>query len=158
MSESQKTIVSEVISREGLTGLPDPGSWTAFLQDISVGLELPGSEKCCMEILFTDNEEIHKLNRDYRNKDQVTDVLSFIDGDILPDTEEIFLGSVVISVERAEEQAVEIGHTLEEELKFLVLHGLLHLLGYDHEADNGEMVAVQREIKEALPVHFQGVE
>jgi probable rRNA maturation factor len=154
MSDSQRTIVPEIVFREGLTGLPDMDHLTSFLQDLSDEVELPGNGKCRVEILFTDNEEIRQLNSDYRNKDQVTDVLSFIDGDVLPETHEIFLGSVVVSVERAAVQAVEIGHSVEEELKFLVLHGILHLLGFDHENDDGQMVELQGKIKRTLSIHF----
>ncbi|NOY22645.1 MAG: rRNA maturation RNase YbeY [Acidobacteria bacterium] len=158
MSKSEKMIVPEIIFRDDLPKLPEIGSLTEFLRDVSGRLELPGSGICRMEVVLTNNEEIQQLNRDYRNLNQVTDVLSFPDGDILPETDEIFLGSVVISVERAEKQSGEIGHSLGEELKFLLLHGLLHLLGYDHEEDDGEMVVLQRNIKDALSAHFSGGE
>ncbi len=158
MSKSEKTIVAEIIFRDDLPEFPELDSLTEFLRDLSGRLELPGSGKCRMEVVFTNNEEIQQLNRDYRKLNQVTDVLSFPDGDILPETDEIFLGSVVISVERAEAQSGEIGHSLEEELKFLIMHGLLHLLGYDHEEDDGEMAVLQRNIKDALFAHFSGGE
>lgn len=156
MSDSQNAIVPEIIFREGLAGLPEADYFNAFFQDLSGELELPGDGKCLVEILFTDDEEIQQLNSDYRNKDQATDVLSFIDGDVDPETGQIFLGSVVISAERAASQALEIGHPLEVELKFLVLHGILHLLGFDHEKDNGQMIELQGKIKEALSIHFEG--
>lgn len=154
MSKSEKTIVPDVISRDAFAGLPEIGSLTEFLRDLSGKLKLPGNGKCRMEILLTDNDEIQKLNSEYRDKNQATDVLSFPDGDIMPESGEIFLGSVVISVERAEAQSAEIGHSLEAELKFLVLHGLLHLLGHNHEEDKGEMLDLQRELKKALSAHF----
>ncbi|RLE19167.1 MAG: rRNA maturation RNase YbeY [Acidobacteria bacterium] len=154
MTESEKSIVCDVISRKGLDENLSEEKLTEFLNDLSAKLELPG--RCRMEILFTGNDEIQDLNRGYRDKDCPTDVLSFMDGDKLPDTDEIFLGSVVISVERARAQSSEIGHSLEDELKFLVLHGFLHLLGYDHEGDDGEMLGLQRELKKAFPNHFGG--
>jgi len=97
-------------------------------------------------ILLVENEEIQRINREYRNKDSVTDVLSFPmlemkDGEFVvkpgePDMEDgkLFLGDIVISVPKAIEQAKEYGHGEERELAFLALHGLLHLLGYDHES------------------------
>ncbi len=106
-----------------------------------------------IEISIVDNEEIRSLNRDYRNKDYVTDVLSFEDGDVLPDGA-VFLGSIVIACERAKEQAEEIGNSFEEELRFLFMHGILHILGFDHETDNGEMFRLQRELKKKLKQFF----
>jgi probable rRNA maturation factor len=79
-----------------------------------------------VELLITDNATIQELNRQYRDKDKPTDVLSFGFED------PVHLGQIVISIERAAEQAKEIGNTLEDELKFLFCHGVLHNLGYDH--------------------------
>jgi probable rRNA maturation factor len=81
--------------------------------------------------LITDRE-IEKLNRKYRNKPKPTDVLSFPAGELLAGRQPL-LGDVVISVERAEEQAKAGGWTLDEEIDRLLIHGILHLLGYDHE-------------------------
>ena len=94
-----------------------------------------------ISVLLVDNETIRTLNRDYRDKDAATDVLSFPMEEELPDETapqiiggptERMLGDLVISVERAVEQAAEYGHAVERELAFLTVHGLLHLLGYDH--------------------------
>jgi probable rRNA maturation factor len=91
---------------------------------------------------FVSNEKIRKLNKDWRGKDYATDVLSFplifeeSGASFLPDlggTTELELGDIVISVEKANEQAAEYGHSLERELAFLFVHGLLHVLGFDHE-------------------------
>ncbi len=92
-----------------------------------------------VSLVFTDNEEIHALNKQYRGIDAPTDVLSFAFNDA-EDEGVLFqvkqktsmLGDIIISCDRAEEQAKEYGHSLERELAFLFLHGLLHLLGYDH--------------------------
>jgi probable rRNA maturation factor len=88
-----------------------------------------------VSVLLTGDEEIRTLNRKYRRKDKATDVLSF------PAVEmaEGIAGDLVISLETALMQAEERGHTLEMEIKVLLLHGLLHLAGYDHETDNGAM-------------------
>jgi len=86
-------------------------------------------------ILITSNTELRELNRRYRRKDKPTDVLSF------PSGLREFAGDVAISAEIAAANAAERGHSVETELKILVLHGLLHLAGYDHENDRGEMEA-----------------
>jgi len=90
-----------------------------------------------LSLLITDDEEIWSLNRLYRSVDRPTDVLSFsqLEGEGPPTTPEL-LGDVVISWETAERQAAELGHTLLEELRRLLIHGVLHLLGYDHEKDD----------------------
>lgn len=91
-----------------------------------------------VELLLTNNAEIHVLNKTYRGKDRPTDVLSFS----LEDP--VNLGQLVISVERAEEQAKEIGQSLEEELRFLFAHGLLHLCGFDHEKPEDEAIMLPK--------------
>jgi len=93
-------------------------------------------------------EEIQTLNRDYRNKDTATDVLSFPVNNELATGPSISLGDIVICVEVAQKQANEYGHNLDRELAFLLVHGMLHLLGYDHETpeDEAEMCAAQEDI------------
>ena len=90
-----------------------------------------------IELLLTSNSEIQKLNKQYRQKDEATDVLSF------PMEDEESLGQIVISIDRAKSQAKELSQTLEEELKFLFAHGLLHLMGHDHQnpEEEKEMLA-----------------
>lgn len=90
-----------------------------------------------VSVSFVDNEGIHQLNKEFRNIDSATDVLSFPLGengeyDVNPDTGAKLLGDVVISMERAQEQAKEYGHSLEREVCYLTVHSMLHLLGYDH--------------------------
>ena len=104
-----------------------------------------------VSVLLTDDAEIARLNREYRAVDSPTDVLAFsqVEGEeFAPEEEEKLLGDVVISVETAERQAAEQGHSLDEELDVLLAHGLLHLLGYDHEEPQEEraMFARQKEI------------
>ncbi|MDD6345924.1 MAG: rRNA maturation RNase YbeY [Oscillospiraceae bacterium] len=92
-----------------------------------------------VSVSFVSNSEIKLLNRNYRNKDNVTDVLSFplMEGDDVernPETGYILLGDIVISLETAVKQASNYGHSLEREIGFLTVHSMLHLLGYDHES------------------------
>ena len=104
-----------------------------------------------VSLLFTDDETIKQLNSRYRGVDSATDVLSF------PSGEEDFLGDIAISVPRARQQAEEYGHPLPREIAFLTVHGMLHLMGYDHiePADEEKMRARQREIlnKAGFEVH-----
>ena len=104
-----------------------------------------------VSITFTDNESIHKLNAKYRGVDRPTDVLSFPLFDYEGTSEEPpvdemmnMLGDIVISLERAAEQAEEFGHSFEREVAFLTAHSMLHLLGYDHELGEEE----DREMRE----------
>ena len=114
-----------------------------------------------ISVLLVDNETIRSLNRDYRNKDAATDVLSFpmeeaMDGEpepaVIGGPTERLLGDLVISVEMAVAQAAEYGHSVERELAFLSVHGLLHLLGYDHELGVEAEAAMQAEEKRILSV------
>ncbi len=100
-----------------------------------------------IELIITDNATIQKLNAQYRDKDKPTDVLSFpIDQEIpgMP------LGSIIISEAFVHEKADDFGHSYQDEFSLLFIHGLLHLLGYDHEIDNGEM----RQKEESLIKEF----
>ncbi len=121
--------------------------------------ELYGLEHAEVSVTLTDNEHIHKLNREYRGVDRPTDVLSFaltesdeptVEGG--PETE--ILGDLVLSVERVAAQAKEYGHSLRREAAFLTVHGMLHLLGYDHieDEDREEMEAEQRNVMDALGI------
>jgi len=102
--------------------------------------------------IFVDDEKIHEINKTYRNIDRVTDVISFalLDDDtfILPEEELTELGDIFISIDTCIAQASEYQHTFERELCFLFVHGVLHLLGYDHmnEKDEKKMIALQKEI------------
>lgn len=93
-------------------------------------------------IIIVDKDTIQKLNREYRNKDSVTDVISFAleDDDTFIKTDLRVLGDIYICLDRAKEQASEYGHSLLRELSFLSIHGLLHLLGYDHQTKEDESV------------------
>lgn len=88
---------------------------------------------CEINVEITDNAKIQKLNKEYREKDYPTDVLSFPMNEINPENGLLMLGDIVISIEKAEEQSKEFNQSLERELMFLAVHAVLHLLGYDHE-------------------------
>lgn len=107
-------------------------------------------------ILVVDDETIHEMNREYRNVDRPTDVLSFPDaeGETLLSIPDAFLGDIAISLPRAKAQAAEYGHSLLRELTFLAVHGSLHLMGYDHmtDADREEMFARQDRILEKMRI------
>jgi len=125
---------------------------------VKVG-ELYGLETAEVSITLTDNVYIHELNMKYRNIDRPTDVLSFalnegeepeiVDGPVVN-----MLGDIIISVERATEQAAEYGHSIEREIAFLTVHGMLHLLGYDHmeEVDRVEMRKEEDYVMEKLGI------
>jgi len=95
-----------------------------------------------VELVVTNNAEIQEINKAHRNVDKPTDVLSFP----YEDMPYAPLGSIVISEDMVKEKAAEFGHTPEEEFSLLYIHGLLHLLGYDHEVDDGEMRKKEEEL------------
>ncbi len=116
---------------------------------------------CDISVTVTDNIHIHELNREYRGVDRPTDVLSFpmysfTDDDMPEDgPAPVVLGDIVISVERAKEQAVEYGHSFQREISFLTVHSVLHLLGYDHEVSEkaeNEMFSLQDKIMDKLGI------
>ncbi|WP_309089823.1 rRNA maturation RNase YbeY [Domibacillus sp.] len=114
-----------------------------------------GSE---VSVTFVTNGRIQEINRDYRDKDAPTDVISFALEEMGEDEVTItgtdmprILGDIIISIDRAKEQAEEYGHSFERELGFLTVHGFLHLLGYDHmnKQDEKEMISRQKDILDA---------
>jgi len=107
-----------------------------------------------ISVFIVAKDEIRLLNKEHRGIDDVTDVLSFpminfAFGEIIPLDGEYMLGDIVLSIEIAQEQALEYGHTQEREIGFLVLHGTLHLLGYTHDNEDDEKIMVDRQ-KELL--------
>lgn len=103
-----------------------------------------------VSITMVTDEEIHQLNRDYRKVDRPTDVLSFAldEGDepeLVDGPDEHLLGDIIISAETAERQGQEFGHGLEREIVYLAVHGLLHLLGYDHMVEEDKVVMRAKE-------------
>jgi probable rRNA maturation factor len=105
-----------------------------------------------MTIVLTDDSQLQALNRDYLGMDAPTDVLSFPSEETDPETGKRYLGDILISVPRAAHQAKAAGHPLEAETQLLVIHGVLHLLGYDHAGSDEKklMWQAQREILDSL--------
>lgn len=98
-----------------------------------------------VSVHFTDDREMAALNRQYRGKNRTTDVLTF-PGERMPDGA-CMLGDIVISVEQARRQATAERHALATEIRYLLLHGVIHALGYDHETDQGEMDALESKLR-----------
>ena len=138
---------------------------------LETGLEYLGQPTKQLEVSlsFVGEDEIRELNKEYRDTDKVTDVLSFptvenpdrgvIDlashaSDLNPETWLLNLGDIIICLPRAKQQAKEYGHSLKREVAFLSLHSLLHLLGYDHmnQADEEQMTAVQNAVLDKLNI------
>jgi probable rRNA maturation factor len=124
--------------------------WREFAEQ---ALQAIGAEDRQATVVFVSDAAIRKLNRQFRGKDYATDVLSF------PSQAESFetdakanLGEIVISLDRAQVQAKESGLTLANEVEQLILHGLLHLCGYDHETDNGEMNRLELKLRKKLGI------
>ncbi len=117
-------------------------------------LEHDDSRSFSLDVSWTDDAQIQTFNRDYRSKDKPTDVLSFPfwEGESLFEGDELPLGDLVLSLETAARQALELKHSLEHELAFLTIHGTLHLLGFDHDSPSKRraMFAWQDELFEML--------
>ena len=101
------------------------------------------TDPCELSVLLTDDEGIHIINKEFRDVDRPTDVLSFPMGDTDPRTGRLLLGDMVLNTDRAAAQGIEFGHGPEHEISYLTVHSVLHLLGYDH-VDEGEMKRAMR--------------
>ena len=118
-------------------------------------------EKTSFNLIIVDNPYIHQLNKNYRNIDRETDVITFALEDektvIVPEEERI-LGDIYISIDKAKEQAKEYGHSLLRELSFLAVHGFYHLLGYDHDTPEKEKIMFQKqeEVLDAYGIRREG--
>lgn len=127
-------------------------------------LEIAGEEKeCGLTITIGSDDFVQELNKTYRNVDRPTDVLSFSEEYEIPGTKSIYLGDIAISYPTADAQAREAGHSVVDELILLSIHGVLHLLGYDHhdELEKKEMWRIQSQVLETLGIsmqHFSGDE
>lgn len=134
----------------------DTSKFRSYIQTISTTLSEANGK--AFSVAFVSDRRMTELNNFFRGKDSTTDVLSFpYESDsvnaITPEgATHTFLGDIVISTEQAQEQAEENGLTLENEIKQLILHGVLHLCGYDHERDNGEMNARELELRQQLKI------
>lgn len=120
-------------------------------------LEVMDAKESIFTIIFVTKEEIHELNKQYRGVDRVTDVISFALEDVndVSLTDVRVLGDIYICIDRMKEQALEYNHSETRELSFLTVHGLLHLLGYDHQTKEEEevMFNLQRKILSDLNIN-----
>ena len=133
----------EVVNRQRGRKI-DTQTWTSFAEK---ALDAIGKHGSSATVAFVSDKSIRKLNQQFRNTDKATDVLSFPAGD-----EGTNLGDVAISVDTAATQAKDNGLTFEDEIAQLILHGLLHLSGYDHETDNGEMNRLELRLRRKLGI------
>ena len=135
----------EVVNRQRRLQI-DTRAWSNFA---TKALAVIGKNESSATIAFVSDKKIRELNRQFRGIDKPTDVLSFpSDG---PDESD--LGDVAVSVDTAAVQAKENGLKFDEEIAQLILHGLLHLSGYDHETDNGEMNRLELRLRRKLDIH-----
>ena len=151
--------MNTTISLEPETLTVDAALIDELLHAADVVGEIYGAENSELSITLTDDEHIHALNKKYRDIDRPTDVLSFAfresnEPAILNPQIDI-LGDVIISLERAKVQAAEFGHSLRREIIFLEVHGLLHLLGYDHidDEERREMESEQKFVMDRLGIN-----
>jgi probable rRNA maturation factor len=138
-------------------GRPLRGSLARWLSDVA-----PAAARGSVAVAVVADARVRALNRQYRRKDYATDVLSFPAGNDVPGPAEggrvdkqaqPYLGDIVIARGVARRQAQAAGHPESTELRVLALHGLLHLLGYDHEADSGQMARVERRLRRKGGLH-----
>jgi probable rRNA maturation factor len=120
-----------------LAGLPDDAAFT---------------------IVITGDEQVRRLNHEFRKIDEATDVLSFPSSEKDPDTGKCYQGDIIISYPRASQQASTAGHACMDELRLLVIHGTLHLAGYDHASDEEQsvMFTIQRDVLNRLDINIKG--
>ena len=134
----------EVVNRQRRFKV-DTESWTTFA---TKALAAIGKGESSATIAFVSDKRIRELNRQFRGIDKATDVLSFP----ADETDELNLGDIAISTETAATQAKENGLSFDGEIAQLILHGLLHLSGYDHETDNGEMNRLELRLRTTLGI------
>jgi probable rRNA maturation factor len=134
----------EVVNRQRRLKIDTEG-WAGFA---AKALSAIGKSESSATIAFVSDNRIRELNRQFRGIDKATDVLSFPAGE----PEELNLGDIAVSVETAATQAKENGLSLDDEIAQLILHGLLHLSGYDHETDNGEMNRLELRLRRKLKI------
>lgn len=131
-----------MILRKPVAGLSDT-ALAKFVARASRASKLAGT----VNVLVTGSSELRSLNRRFRGKDQPTDVLSFPPGPIFVNG---LAGDIAISADIAKQNARRLGHSAAQEIKILALHGLLHLVGYDHESDHGAMADKETKLRRSL--------
>lgn len=134
----------EAVNRQRKTKI-DTKAWESFADKAATTI---GKHGASGTIAFVSDKAIRQLNRQFRNVDKPTDVLSFPADDL----DKLNLGDIAISVDTAARQAKENSLTFDEEVAQLILHGLLHLSGYDHETDNGEMNRLELKLRRRLGI------
>ncbi|MBC7877980.1 MAG: rRNA maturation RNase YbeY [Anaerolineales bacterium] len=147
--DNQQDFLESVLLERAARFTIDTSTW------LSAGLE-SAPESADMTIVLTDDAQLHELNREYLGVDAPTDVLSFPASESDPETGAPYLGDILISIPRAAQQAQASGHPLEAEVQLLVVHGTLHLLGYDHaEAEEKAIMwKAQAEVLERLGLSY----
>lgn len=133
----------EVVNKQRSRTVPT-GPWIARVRKM---LDVLGKAEASVTVAFVSDKKIRDLNRQFRHIDRPTDVLSFPS-----DSEDGDLGDIAISIQTAARQAKQSGLTLNGEIAQLLLHGLLHLSGYDHETDNGEMNRLEVKLRKKLGI------
>jgi probable rRNA maturation factor len=126
------------------------------LEEFLAGAKRAAGLEGAIAVLLAGDMEIRRLNREFRGKDKATDVLSFPAGDGLGRGR--VAGDLAISVETAAREAEQRGHSLDLELRVLLLHGVLHLAGFDHEADSGEMARKEERLRKKLGLEKRGLQ
>jgi probable rRNA maturation factor len=129
-----------VVLRKRVSGLSE-SQLSRFVTRASRAVHLQGA----LNVLVTSSQELRALNRRFRKQDKTTDVLSFP-----PMFDQGFAGDIAISADMAARNAKQLGHAAADEVKILVLHGVLHLAGYDHESDDGKMARLERRLRKTL--------
>lgn len=165
---SRNHVILDISWEEESVSLDQRESLAVLLeQGIRTAINLSGGpEEAEVSLTLVDNERIHALNRDYRGVDRPTDVLSFALQEETEDEPDVYefeddmLGDIIISVERAREQAQEYGHSFEREVVYLAVHGTLHLLGFDHEdaQDKNEMRHKEEEVMLSVGLERESIE
>lgn len=141
----------------------DPAAIQRYLQKvwntITGSIQIRGSKHTEVSVVFLNQQQMQKYNHQYRKKNYATDVLSFpadLETPALP--EPWYLGDILLCVDKAQENAASAGYSIDRELQILLLHGVLHLLGYDHETDHGEMDALEGKLRKRLITNRQLIE
>ena len=120
-------------------------AWPAIRTRTSVAFrDIPAE----LTVVFLNDKQMHGYNKKYRNRDYTTDVLSFPVNEVLENR--YYVGDILISMQKTAKQANEKAHPVDRELKILLLHGMLHLVGYDHETDTGQMDRLENRLREQL--------
>lgn len=141
----------------------DPAAIQRYLQKvwntITGSIQIRGSKHTEVSVVFLNQQQMQKYNHQYRKKNYATDVLSFpADPETPALNEPWYLGDILLCVDKAQENAASAGYSIDRELQILLLHGVLHLLGYDHETDHGEMDALEGKLRKRLITNRQLIE